>query len=186
MGSRSCAACREKAERDGDDLVRLVRSPDGHVVVDLRGKLPGRGAWVHARATCVAKVEQRPGALRLGTPISATGLVGEMRSRIVNAALDGISMAQAAGAVVSGAQQLQAALSKGMLHSVLLADDASDRTVADLMDVAGEQVRMVRFPISTVDLGARIGRGPRAAVGVTSSRAGVHLRRQLRRLADLG
>ncbi|MCO4745181.1 MAG: DUF448 domain-containing protein [Proteobacteria bacterium] len=186
MARRTCVACREEADRDGDDLIRLVRSPDGRAIVDLRGKLPGRGAWVHAKASCLSRVEKRPGALRLGGPVVVEGLSESVQKLVVAAALDGLSMAQAAGAVIGGAQQLESALQKGMIHSVIVASDAADRTVAKLREAAEERVAFVTLPLSTDELGPRIGRGPRAAVGVTSSRAGVHLRRQLRRLADLG
>lgn len=186
MARRTCAACREDADRDQDDLIRLVRSPDGCAVVDLKGKLPGRGAWVHSRQACVAKAQQRPGSLRLGNDLVVEDLSGAIRARVVRAAMDGLSMAAGAGAVISGAHQLKAALEKDMLHSVIVASNASPRSVADLRSAAKERVAFVTLPALTMELGHQIGRGERAAVGVTSSRAGVHLRRQLRRLADLG
>lgn len=34
-------------------LVRVIRTPDGKVEVDLTGKRPGRGAYVHPEAVCV-------------------------------------------------------------------------------------------------------------------------------------
>lgn len=186
MATRTCAGCREEAKRDDPGLVRLVRSPDGQVMVDLRGKLPGRGAWVHCRESCVQKVEQRPGSLRLSGQVRTDGLADSLKERIVAAALDGLSMAAAAGALVSGGEKLGEALGSGGIHSVALAQDASERSVERLKQAAGEAVLFAVLPVSAVALGGRIGRGPRAAVGVTSSRAGGHLRRQLRRLADLG
>ena len=53
MPLRQCLGCREmklKAE-----LVRVVRSPEGDVSVDLRGKAPGRGAYVCRSADCLKK-----------------------------------------------------------------------------------------------------------------------------------
>jgi len=46
---RMCVACRQS--QDKKTLVRLVRTPEG-VVVDETGKLPGRGAYLHADPTC--------------------------------------------------------------------------------------------------------------------------------------
>lgn len=43
-------------------LVRLVRSPDGKVVVDGTGKAPGRGAYVHRDPMCLDAATKR-GAL---------------------------------------------------------------------------------------------------------------------------
>jgi predicted RNA-binding protein YlxR (DUF448 family) len=33
-------------------LIRVVRRPEGVVVVDLSGKLAGRGAYIHNRRSC--------------------------------------------------------------------------------------------------------------------------------------
>jgi predicted RNA-binding protein YlxR (DUF448 family) len=46
---RMCVACRQSQDKKA--LVRLVRTPDG-VVVDETGKLPGRGAYLHADPSC--------------------------------------------------------------------------------------------------------------------------------------
>ena len=46
---RTCVACRA-VEAKGT-LVRVVRTPEG-VFPDPRGKLPGRGAYLHARRSC--------------------------------------------------------------------------------------------------------------------------------------
>lgn len=50
---RQCLGCREhKAKRD---LIRVVRSPEGVVSLDFRGKAPGRGAYVCPQADCLKK-----------------------------------------------------------------------------------------------------------------------------------
>ncbi len=47
---RTCVACREvQAKRQ---LVRVVRTPEGEVVVDLTGRQNGRGAYVHQAREC--------------------------------------------------------------------------------------------------------------------------------------
>ena len=50
---RQCLGCREMKPRP--ELVRVVRSPEGTVSVDLRGKAPGRGAYVCRSADCLRK-----------------------------------------------------------------------------------------------------------------------------------
>ena len=47
---RSCIACR--AARPKKDLVRIVRTSDGSVVVDETGKLNGRGAYLCRQRCC--------------------------------------------------------------------------------------------------------------------------------------
>ena len=43
-------ACR--TTRDKRELVRIVRSPDGQVVLDPTGRVPGRGAYLCADGSC--------------------------------------------------------------------------------------------------------------------------------------
>jgi hypothetical protein len=49
---RTCVGCRKVLPKRS--LIRIVRTPDG-VLVDLKGKLPGRGAYLHDRRYCWEK-----------------------------------------------------------------------------------------------------------------------------------
>ena len=50
---RMCIACREmKPKRE---LLRVVRSPEGAVTLDSKGKAPGRGAYVCPSAECLKR-----------------------------------------------------------------------------------------------------------------------------------
>ena len=53
---RQCLGCREM--KDKKDLIRVVRSPEGSVSLDFKGKLPGRGAYVCPQAACLAKARK--------------------------------------------------------------------------------------------------------------------------------
>ena len=46
--------CQAKKEILG--LVRIVRSPEGEVSVDMTGKKPGRGAYICPNEDCLNKV----------------------------------------------------------------------------------------------------------------------------------
>src|SRR5437879_12861524 len=47
---RTCISCRDtKPKRE---LLRVVRTPDGHVVIDATRKKSGRGAYICARLSC--------------------------------------------------------------------------------------------------------------------------------------
>ena len=50
---RQCAGCREMKPKT--ELVRVVRSPEGEVSVDLKGKKPGRGVYVCRDEQCLKK-----------------------------------------------------------------------------------------------------------------------------------
>jgi uncharacterized protein len=59
---RTCVACRQTAGKR--ELVRVTRSRDGAVTVDVTGRAPGRGAYVHADLACVAEARRRRGLER--------------------------------------------------------------------------------------------------------------------------
>ena len=48
---RTCVGCGIRAQRS--ELIRVVASTDGHLHVDARRQLPGRGAWFHPEARCL-------------------------------------------------------------------------------------------------------------------------------------
>lgn len=53
---RRCCGCMEMKPKA--ELVRVVRTPDGAVLLDLTGKKPGRGAYVCKRAECLKKAQK--------------------------------------------------------------------------------------------------------------------------------
>ena len=50
---RQCMGCRERKEKR--ELIRVVRSPEGAVSLDFRGKAPGRGAYICPDMACLKK-----------------------------------------------------------------------------------------------------------------------------------
>ncbi len=50
---RQCLGCREM--RPKKELIRVVRSPEGEVSLDDKGKKPGRGAYVCGNTDCLKK-----------------------------------------------------------------------------------------------------------------------------------
>ena len=50
---RTCIGCRDEAGKRS--LVRIVRTVDHHVVIDLTGRLAGRGAYIHSLPACWEK-----------------------------------------------------------------------------------------------------------------------------------
>ena len=53
---RHCLGCNEgKPKRE---LVRVVRTPQGEISLDSRGKMPGRGAYICPRVECLNKARK--------------------------------------------------------------------------------------------------------------------------------
>ena len=53
---RQCVGCRTM--KDKKSLIRVVRSPEGTISLDFKGKLPGRGAYVCPDPACLAKARK--------------------------------------------------------------------------------------------------------------------------------
>ena len=53
---RQCVGCREMKPKK--ELIRVVRSPEGDVSLDFKGKLPGRGAYVCHDVACLQRARK--------------------------------------------------------------------------------------------------------------------------------
>ena len=50
---RSCCGCREKKSKK--ELIRIVRSPEGEVSIDLTSRKAGRGVYICNNIACLNK-----------------------------------------------------------------------------------------------------------------------------------
>lgn len=50
---RMCVSCKERMAKK--DLIRIVATPEGEIVMDPTGRLPGRGAYVCHKPECMKK-----------------------------------------------------------------------------------------------------------------------------------
>lgn len=53
---RQCVGCREMKNKR--ELIRVVRSPEGEISLDFKGKKSGRGAYVCPNPDCLAKAKK--------------------------------------------------------------------------------------------------------------------------------
>ena len=53
---RSCVVTREKLPKS--ELLRIVRTPDNNILVDLTGKLNGKGAYIKKDSIVVDKAKK--------------------------------------------------------------------------------------------------------------------------------
>ena len=65
---RQCLGCREM--RPKRELLRVVRSPEGNISLDFKGKSPGRGAYLCHSPDCLKRAVKSKAIERaLGVPI---------------------------------------------------------------------------------------------------------------------
>lgn len=53
---RQCVGCQEM--KDKKELLRVVRTPEGEILLDGRGKASGRGAYVCPDVACLKKARK--------------------------------------------------------------------------------------------------------------------------------
>ncbi len=53
---RQCVGCREMKEKKA--LIRVVKSPEGEVSLDEKGRKPGRAAYVCPNVECLRKARK--------------------------------------------------------------------------------------------------------------------------------
>ena len=65
---RQCLGCREMKPKK--ELVRIVRSPEGTISLDLRGKASGRGAYICPQKSCLEHARKSKALTRaFGVPV---------------------------------------------------------------------------------------------------------------------
>ena len=157
---RQCAVTRERLAPDA--LIRFVRSPDGIVVPDSFGKLPGRGAWVAAdRETLNSglesnvfsrafKAESRP----------MDDLVQEVERQLLQRCIGLLGMAKKSGVAVLGFDQVRDYIRKQAPGLLLEASDGAEdgrNKVHFLAKAIYEDVK-VAGALSSAELGMAFGR----------------------------
>jgi len=54
--TRQCLGCNEHKPKA--ELIRVVRTPEGATVLDFRGKISGRGAYICKSLSCLKKARK--------------------------------------------------------------------------------------------------------------------------------
>jgi predicted RNA-binding protein YlxR (DUF448 family) len=77
---RQCLGCREMKPKK--ELLRVVRSPEGEVSIDLRGRANGRGAYLCRSEDCLKRaVKSKALSRALGVGISED-VMSELKRQI--------------------------------------------------------------------------------------------------------
>lgn len=167
VNPRRCVACRR--ERAPREMLRVVRTPDGQVVLDEQGKTSGRGAYVCPEPQCVALCLKRrllERSLKCSVPAEVQAKLRaavnlEERDALPDAAelfeeIKGtLGLARRAGELIVGQDRVLESLSAGRNLLVLLTHDHSDplkRTV-DAKNAAAH----VLAGVSRLELGQLLG-----------------------------
>ena len=111
-----------------DRLIRFAVDPDGIVVPDVQGKLPGRGLWMRAegdmiRAACAKGVFSRAARRSVRAPAN---LADQAETMLRRRCLDLIGLAKRAGVLVGGFEKVRTHLRQKEAGILLAASDGGD------------------------------------------------------------
>lgn len=134
---RSCVACRR--ERPPREMLRVVRLPEGEVVLDERGRQSGRGAYVCPEPQCVLlclKKKLLEKALKSSVPEAVRVRLKELahvdvaderlaEKKIAEEAVAALGIARRAGELIIGQDRVLGRLSAGEELFVLVTEDVS-------------------------------------------------------------
>jgi predicted RNA-binding protein YlxR (DUF448 family) len=121
---RRCLVTGE--ERPRAELVRFVVSPDGAIVPDVDGRLPGRGLWTLARRETVEAAAGRAFARAAKRPVRVEdGLADLVEKLLLRRCTEGLGLARRAGQAVAGFERVREWLRQGTCSALVTAADAS-------------------------------------------------------------
>ena len=123
-------------------LIRFVVGPEGTVVPDVAGKLPGRGIYVSARREDIETAARKNLFSRAAkAPVKAPeGLADLVESLVARRVIDSLSMARKAGQAVTGLEKVKEWLAGGKAAVLVQASDGSAREKARLRPPEGGYV----------------------------------------------
>ena len=173
--------------RPKGELLRFVAGPDGKVVLDLSGKLPGRGLWIVPREDILARACQRNAFAKAARkPLAVPeGLADQVRSAVKNRCLGLLGLAKRSGDLVAGFDKVKDRLDAGKAALLVQAGDAAEDGRRKLRGLA-TKLGVPSVEVFTVEeLGAALGGGSWVHVALSQSGVTKRLAAEVIRLQAL-
>jgi predicted RNA-binding protein YlxR (DUF448 family) len=128
---RTCILTRRKGSKD--QFIRLALGPDGQIAPDVRGRAPGRGAWISVSRSDLEEANTKgklKGALSRAFKSNGLTVAADLGSRIEaalrQAALDRLGMEARSGNLINGSERVETAARTGKVHLLIHASDAGE------------------------------------------------------------
>lgn len=190
---RRCILSGERASPDL--LIRLAIGPDGQVLPDVRGKAPGRGAWLGVSRNvldhAMAKGRLR-GALARAFKGEALSIPDDLPERIDSALrqslLDRLGLEARSSTLITGFDRIDVACRRGQVTQLLHAADAGadgrrklDQAWRVGMDREGSDLAGRSLPVDRDALSMALGRENVVHIAMIEAKAGQRVRALLDR-----
>lgn len=179
---RTCIVTRQI--RAKERMIRFVAAPDGSIVPDLKGDLPGRGLWVTAERGILDEAIKRHAFTKVtkGKAKADAGLTDRVMDLLERQFLDQLGLAKKSGQLVAGFDKVEAALRAGQVKFLLEASDGAADGRGKLARLAGPGVE-IWAPLPSEALAPALGRQHAIHVAVKPGGMAERLSITLRRLA---
>ena len=180
---RRCIVTRESGPKEG--MVRFVLDPEGHLVPDLAGRLPGRGMWLSANADVLERATKRGAFARVAR--RAVHVPPDLRARIEDGLFrrvrDLLGFARRGRQAVCGRETVLEWLRAGKAGLLV---EAADGSLAERARLVGKWETPVVSPLPAAALGAVFGRDHAVHVAVAPGRLADAIAVEAKRLAGFG
>jgi len=149
---RRCIATGRSGPAAG--MIRFVLSPEGTIVPDLAGRLPGRGIWVSASRAALERAAARNLFARAArAPVTVPeDLPGQVEALLARRVVELLSLARKAGLAVAGYEKVRSVLAAGGAVTLIQARDGSSRGKTKLRPPAGEDSHLTCLDASEIGL----------------------------------
>ena len=165
--------------------MRFVLDPEGRVVPDLEGRLPGRGMWLSADADVLERAVKRGAFARAAR--RTVHVPPDLRARIEDGLTrrvrDLIGFARRGRQAVCGRETVLEWLRAGRAGLLV---EASDGSAAERARLVGNRGVPVVAPLPAATLGAVFGRDHAVHVAVAPGRLADAIAAEAKRLAGFG
>lgn len=184
---RRCVATGDSKGRE--DLVRFVVAPDGSVVPDLEGRLPGRGLWLTPDRDLLDKTKLAATFARAAKEkvTVAPDLADRLERMLAQRCRDLLGLARRAGQAVMGYEQVRAFLrggSKAAQKGVLVAARDGAEGGREKLRHLAPQLPLVEV-LDSAEIGAAFGAGAVVHVALADGRLAQEFLQAAHRLAGL-
>lgn len=181
MQHATCPVTGESA--DACAMLRLVRAPDGRVVADIAGTLPGAGVLIAPRREVLLQAWAAV-AEALGEECILPDTLPEMVERALVARIQNwIALARRGGGAVCGFAKVEEGLRGDGFRLLLEAADAGASDSAKLLTWVEKSGAVASRLLTRAELGKPFGRAEAVHVLLQDAAFGAEILKELRRLA---
>jgi predicted RNA-binding protein YlxR (DUF448 family) len=172
-----------RASGEARTMLRFVIDPERRLLPDLTGRLPGRGFWVEADAASVRKALKKRVFDRHagGAVVVPDDLPALLERLLVQRCMDAVGLGKRAGDLVSGFDQVAAALAANAAGVLIEASDAALHGRRKLRAKQGDGP--VVAALSRAELGRALGRDAVVHAWMRNGRLATRLADDAARLA---